>query len=315
MWRYLIRRLLLIVPSLVGVSLITFTLVRMIPGDIVTLMTAEQGSTDASRQVIGHSLGLDQPAPKQYLTWIAGVVHGNLGVSLWTHDTVAHQITLALPVTIELALLATLFAIVLAVPMGVISVMRQDTWLDYAVRLFATGTMSFPGFWLGTLVLTFGALWFRWNPPLVYHSLLSNVGANMEEFSVPAIILALGLAGVTARMLRSSLLEVMRQDYVRTARAKGVRERAVTYRHGIPNAVIPVVTLFGTQLGPVIGGSVVMETLFGLPGLGRLTYDAINHRDYLQVQANVLLLVAIYLIVNLVIDLSYGWFDPRIRYT
>jgi len=227
---------------------------------------------------------------------------------------VRNQLFKRIPVSAELAALAIVLALVIAIPVGVISAIRQDTFLDYIGRLVAISGLSLPDFWLGTVMLMMLSLWFRWLPPIGYVPFFTNPLANLQQFVFPALILGFRLSATSMRMTRSTMLEVLRQDYIRTAWSKGLRERVVIYRHALKNAMIPVITIIGTQFSVLLGGTVIMETIFVLPGVGRLTLDSIFNRDYTQLQGNVLFLAMVMVTANLVVDLSYAWFDPRIRY-
>lgn len=317
MSRYILRRFALMLPTLLGVTLLVFFSLRLIPGDIVERMAAEKGDTSPEAMAaVRESLGIDKPATQQYVIWMSGIVRGDFGKSYYaTSESVSERLFNTLPITLELGALAVTLAIVTGVPLGILSAVKQDTAADYGGRLLSIGMLSIPTFWVATLVITFGALWFGWSPPLKHVSFFSDPLGNLAQFIIPALMLFSNASGSFMRLMRSSLLDVMRQDYIRTARSKGLAEYAVVTRHALKNSMIPVVTLLGTSLGPLIGGSVVIESIFALPGLGRLTYDSIAQRDYVQVQINVLFLALIYTSVNLLIDLSYGWLDPRIRYS
>lgn len=312
MQQYVVRRLLLVVPVLVGVTLLVAGLIRLTPGDAVIVKLEESGHVsdlDAARR----ALGLDRSFPEQYASWVGGVLRGDLGTSFITDQPATAQIARALPVTVELAVLALLVAFAIGVPIGAVSAARRGTWPDHVGRLVSIGGLSMPSFWIGTLVLLYFAIWFRWIPPIAYVPLLEDPWRNLQQFGVPAIALGAHFSAVAMRMTRSALLEVVRQDYIRTAYAKGLRERAVIVRHALKNAMVPVVTILGVQFGYLLGGTVLIETVFNMPGLGRLTLDAITQRDYPQLQANVLVVGLMVVGVTLVVDLSYGWLDPRIR--
>lgn len=310
---YLVKRLLLLIPVLVGISILVFTSVRFIPGDVVNVLlqdTSKKERLDEMRE----ALGLTRPLHEQYLSWLWGSLHGDLGRSFYNGQPVLPEIIRRLPVTVELAILALGFAILVAIPAGVISALRQDTPLDYLVRITSMAGLSMPNFWLGTLLLVFPALWFRWIPPLGYVPIFKDPQVNLQQFLLPAMALGFHMSATSMRMTRSAMLEVLRQDYIRTAWSKGLRERAVIYHHALKNAMIPVITIMGNQFGFLLGGTVVMETIFSLPGMGRLTLDAIYQRDYPQLQANVLFVATFYVLVNLLVDVAYAWFDPRIRH-
>ena len=302
----------LLVPTMALVTLLVFSIIRLLPGDIVTLMMSEQGyATD--KAVLERMLGLDQPFYRQYLTYIARVFHGDLGVSFWTKEPVLEEILRRLPVSLELAVLAMFFGLLLALPAGIFSAIRQDTWLDYLLRSGAVGGLSIPGFWMATVVIVSASIWWQWVPPMRYTPLARDPVKNLSQLLLPAAILGLTLSASVMRMTRSMVLEVLREDYVRTAWAKGLPERLVVARHVLKNAMIPVVTVVGLQLSTLIGGTVIMESIFVLPGMGKFLLDAITWRDYPVIQGINLFLATGVIVLNLVIDLVYGVLDPRIR--
>jgi len=305
--RYLARRLLVAIPSLVIASAIVFTLPRLIPGDAVQLMLAE---TSYAKDIdeLRAKLGLDRALHVQYAEWAGRVLRGDLGESLWTRRPVLDELAQRLPVTAELAVYATIIALVIALPIGVLAAARQDTLADYIARSVAILGLSLPGFWLGTLLIVLPAIWcgfveFRLDP-----------AGHVGQMLLPALILGIASAAALMRLTRGMLLEALRQDYVRTAWAKGLAERKVVLKHALRNAVVPVITLLGTQLPLILGGTVVIETIFGLPGVSRFLFDAINQRDYPVIQGVNLLVVSTVVIVNLGVDVLYGVLDPRIRY-
>lgn len=310
---YLLRRLVLAIPVLVGVTLLAAGLIRLVPGDAVLVKLEEAGHV-VDLSAARHALGLDRSFPEQYLSWVAGVLRGDLGVSFITDRPVLPSVLRALPVTVELAVLALVVAAFIGVPVGVVSAVRRDRWPDHLGRLASIAGLSMPSFWIGTLVLLYFSLWFHWIPPIVYVPLLEDPLKNLQQFAVPAIALGAHFSAVAMRMTRSALLDVLRQDYVRTAYAKGLRERAVLVRHALKNALIPVVTVLGVQFSHLLGGTVLIETIFSMPGLGRLTLDAIVQRDYPQLQADVLAVAVMVIAVTLAVDLTYGWLNPRIRH-
>ncbi len=313
MWRYVVRRLVQAVPVLIGLTLAVFLVMRVIPGDAATVMLQEN-PTVQHRAELRKQLGLDRSLPQQYLLWVGGLVTGDLGTSFWTNGPVSQEIRRTAPVTIELALLASTIAVVVAVPIGIVSAVKQDSIWDYLGRSLSIGALSVPSFWLGTLAIVLPAIWFNWAPPVVYRPIWEAPLHNLGQFWIPALVIGVSTSGTLMRMTRSSLLEVLRQDYVRTARAKGLPGRLVVSRHMLRNAMIPVITLFGALIGALLTGAVITETIFNLPGFGSLTIDAITKRDYPQIQANVLMFGVVYVLVNLCIDLSYAVLDPRIRY-
>lgn len=313
MQRYLLRRLLLAVPVLVGVTLLAAGLIRLVPGDAVLVKLEEAGHV-TDLEAARHALGLDRSFPEQYVSWVGGVLRGDLGVSFITDRPVLPSVLRALPVTIELAFLALVVAACIGIPVGMISAVRRDRWPDYVGRLVSIAGLSMPSFWIGTLVLLYFSLWFRWIPPIIYVPFFEDPAKNIQQFAVPALALGSHFSAVAMRITRSALLEVLRQDYVRTAYAKGLRERTMLIRHALKNALIPVVTVLGVQFSHLLGGTVLIETVFSMPGLGRLTLDAIAQRDYPQLQADVLVVAVMVIAVTLAVDLGYGWLNPRIRH-
>ena len=259
-------------------------------------------------------LGLNDPIHIQYVKWIVSAVQLDFGDSFFTNRPIWEEVRPRLPLTFQFALMAIFLAIAFAVPMGVLSATRQDTWMDYSLRIFAIIGLAMPTFWVGALLLLALSLWFNWFPPLGYTAPWVDLKTNFIQLIFPAVALAYSTNAVAARMTRSQMLEVLREDYVRTAMAKGPRERVVVTRHALKNAALPVLTLFGVQFGFLLGGSVVIESVFSLPGIGRLLIFAINTRDFPMVQFLVMFIATIFLSVNLVVDLLYGWLDPRIRY-
>jgi peptide/nickel transport system permease protein len=316
MYKYVIRRLLLSVPVLLLSSLIVFGLMRVMPGDALTALMGESGNVSTKDLLkLKKDLGLDLPYYQQYGIWLWQMVSFNPGYSIFTNEPIAVALKKSIPVTLELAALAIILGLVIAIPVGVLSATRQDTASDYAGRVVAVSGLSIPDFWLGTLVITFAAIWFHWIPPIGYVSLWDSPWRNLQQFLLPAAILGFRLSAATMRMTRSTVLEVLREDYVRTAWAKGLAGRIVVYKHALKNALIPVITIVGGQLGVLLAGTVVVETIFALPGMGRLTVEAILYRDYPIVQTNVMLVAATLVTLNLVVDLTYAWLDPRIRYS
>lgn len=313
MQRYLIQRAGLIVPVLVLVSVIIFVLVRIVPGDIVTLKLGNQ-ATKQDVAALRAKLGLDQPVPVQYVDWLGGIVRGNFGSSLQDSQPVSQIILSSIPVTLELAMLTVCVSLLIAIPGGVSTAVWQDTWIDEIVRLSSITALAVPGFWLATLVLTYAAIWFHWSPPLTTPTPWQDLPDNLLRFGVPALILGVQFSALTLRMTRSMMLDVLRQDYMRTARAKGITERRVVLAHGLRNALIPVITLVGGQFAFLLGGTVIFEQIFGLPGLGQELLQAALYRDYPVIQAAVLFMAIVFLLVNLLVDLLYVAIDPRIRF-
>jgi peptide/nickel transport system permease protein len=259
-------------------------------------------------------LGLDRPIYIQYLDWMGGVVRGDLGTSLRNKTPVSEELLGRMPVTAELGILAMVIGLIIAIPIGVIAAVRQDSWSDYIGRTVAIGMLAIPAFWLGTLVITLPSVWWGWTPPLRYTRLLDDPLKNLGHVIVPAIILGMGLSGSLMRLTRAQMLEVLRQDFVRTASAKGLAEHAVVVRHALKNAFIPVLTLLGLQVSILVGGTVVLESVFVLPGMGRYLLEAVQYRDYPVIQGLNLIFATVIILANLLVDLMYGWLDPRVRY-
>lgn len=312
---YLVRRMLLLIPTLFVVSVVAFGIVRLMPGDVVLRQLSESPSfKQEDADALRAQLGLDEPVVKQYGKWVAGAVHGDLGRSLWSDKPVRDLLWERFIPTAELALIAFLMANSIAIVLGVVSAARQDSLLDQVLRLLSIGGLSLPNFWIGTMLIVFGAKWFGYLPPLTYVSLVEDPGRNLQQFLVPAAVIAISASSVIMRMVRSSMLEVLRQDYIRTGLAKGLRERRVIFGHALKNAMLPVVTLMGFQLSLLLSGSVVIELLCGIPGTGRMMFDAVSNRDYTVVQGAILLFAVILVVINLFVDLTYAWLDPRVSY-
>jgi peptide/nickel transport system permease protein len=311
--RYFLKRLLVAVPSLLIASVIVFSLVRFIPGDVVTLMM-EENQYAQDLEEMRRKLGLDRPIHLQYLEWLGRALRGDLGQSLYTGRPVLRELATRLPVSLELGAIALLVAIVMGVPIGIVSAVRQDTAHDYVARSTAILALSVPGFWLGTLVVVLPAIYFGWSPSIQYVRFDTNPWGHVVQFFVPGILLGVASAATVMRLTRTQLLEVLRQDYVRTAWAKGLAERRVVLKHCLKNALIPVVTVLGIQVAQILSGTVIFESIFGLPGMGRFLFDAISERDYPVIQAINLAVVTTVVMVNLMVDMTYAWLDPRIRY-
>jgi peptide/nickel transport system permease protein len=314
---YLAKRLLLIVPTLFGVAAVVFLIMRVIPGDVTLLILGgdQTGRIDPQQlAAMRHQLGLDQPLAVQFGTWLWGVLRLDFGTSLWTGQPVIEEVLIRLPLSLEVAILATIVSVLLAIPLGMLAAVRQDTWVDYVIRVVSIGGQAIPSFWVGILVILFLVIYFGWGPPLEFTPPWVDPWANFQQLVWPVLTIGYRYAAVTTRMTRSTVLEVLREDYIRTAWAKGLRERAVVIRHALKNAMLPVITLVGTEFAFLIGGLVVTETVFTLNGVGRFVVDAVAHRDYPVVQALVFLIALCFVIVNLLIDLTYAWLDPRIRY-
>jgi peptide/nickel transport system permease protein len=308
------RRLALLVPTLVGVSLVVFVLVRLLPGDATTLQLQDARATAQDEAALRHQLGLDKPMPAQYLDWLGTLARGDLGRSFKSRNPVVDELSGRIPVTLELGLMALLISAAIAIPVGVISAARQDTWADYLSRSTAIGLLAIPGFWLGTLVVTLPSVWWQWTPPLRYTRLFDDPPKNLAHVIIPALILGLGLSGGLMRLIRTQMLEVLRQDFVRTAAAKGLTEQSIVLRHALKNAFIPALTALGLQVSLLISGTVVLESIFVLPGMGRYLLEAVQARDYPAIQGLNLLFATVIVLANLLVDLLYGWLDPRVRY-
>ena len=319
MGAYAIRRLLWIPVTVIVVSIIVFCLVRWIPGNVVDLIIAQQlptGGNEAEERIaIQHALGLDKPWPVQYGVWVGNIViHGSLGKTLQGNQDIGQEVMHRLGVTMELAVLALLIGIIFSIPIGVYSAIRQDTISDYILRSIAIIFISVPAFWIGTMIMIYPSIWWGWSPPMQLISFAKDPLGNLGMFILPAFILGMGLIGYSMRMTRTMMLEVLRQDYTRTAWAKGLNERVIVIRHVLKNALIPVITIIGMQIPMLIGGAVIIEEIFVLPGLGRLMLDALSQRDYPVVSAVNLVLASFVIVINLIVDLTYGWMDPRIHY-
>ena len=312
---YVTRRILHGLLVLWLVSLVIFSLVRVLPGDAV-IMQLDQAAAPTPEALARarQELGLERPFLAQYRTWISGVVQGDLGRSLVTRRPVTQELLKRINLTSHLAVMSVVVALLIAIPIGVLSAVKQDTMSDYVGRLFAILGLSLPDFWLATVVITFLAIWFQWIPPIGFAPLWVDPVRCLSQLLIPAVIIGARLAAVSMRMTRSSLLEVLGQDYIRTARAKGVRERAVVVRHVLKNAFIPVVTVVGQQFSVLLGGTVIVEFIFLQPGVGSLILDAVLLRDYTLIQGAVLFFATVIVVTNLLVDLSYAWLDPRIRY-
>lgn len=317
MRNYIIRRLLLLIPTIFIVTIIVFCAVRFIPGSVVELMAAQHGETqdiEYTVTMIRREMGLDVPIYVQYGRWMASVFRGDLGRSLWTHRSISHDILQRLPISIELGIMAIIVAILIALPVGIISAIRQDTMTDYVTRGIAIILISVPSFWVGTMIMVYPAKYLGWMPSVLYVPFFQDPLGNLSQFVIPALILGMVMSGTTMRMTRTMMLEVLRQDYIRTAWAKGLKEGVVISRHALKNALIPVVTIVGMQLPVLVGGSVILEMIFGLPGIGRYFIIALTQRDYPIVSAINLIIAIFVMFCNLGVDLLYARLDPRIQY-
>jgi peptide/nickel transport system permease protein len=313
LYRFVVRRLLLAALTMFIVSIVTFFMLRLIPGDIIDLMLADFGYA-ADRGLLETQLGLNLPLYTQFSNWFFGLLTGDLGDSLWTGRTVAEELSVRYPVTIELAAIALISSVVISIPVGIITAVRQDTWVDYILRSTSIGFVAVPVLWIGTLVITVPAILWGWSPPLSYVPFADNPLKNLSVMLLPGLIIGVPLIGGVIRMTRAMMLEVVRQDYIRTAWAKGLRPRTIWYRHAVRNAMIPVLSLLGLQIPFLLGGTVVIEQIFNLPGMGQYMLSSLQHRDYVPAQTIVLIFAAGTVLINLIVDLLYSYLDPRIRY-
>ncbi len=316
---YLIRRVLGLLPILLGLSLLVFFIMRMLPGDVAMMILAgdvdDVGHVDPEAlEVLREQLGLNKPLIVQYFSWVGGLLTLDAGNSLWSGRPVFVEIGERLPLTAELAALAMVISIVIALPLGILSALRQDTWLDYMFRTISIAGLAVPNFWIGTLIILFLSVWFNWAPPLGYVGFFEDPWVNIQQLFWPALVVGYGNAAIIARMTRSTMLEVLREDYIRTARSKGLDQNTILTVHALKNAMLPVLTLAAISLGHLLNGTVILETIFTLPGIGRYLIDAIFNRDYPVVQTIVMLLGVLFVALNLITDILYGVLDPRIRY-
>ncbi len=304
------------VPTLFGAVTFIFLIMKILPGDIAMMILGEETGQGSPEQValLREQLGLNRPLYVQYFSWLWGIVRLDFGTSLWTGLPVFHEIWIRLPITLTLITFSVIISMVLAVPIGIVAALKQDSWVDYGLRVFTIAGLSIPSFWFGMMVILILLVVFSWFPPLTYAVIYTNPWVSLQQLFLPAIVLGFRQTAVSARMMRSSMLEVLREDYVRTARAKGLMERTVVYLHALKNAALPVVTIFGVEMVILFSGAVIIERMFNVPGVGTLIVDAMGRRDIPLVQGVVLIIVVFVLIVNLIVDLIYSWLDPRIRY-
>jgi peptide/nickel transport system permease protein len=304
------------IPTLFGVAVLVFFLLRIVPGDIVELKYAGSGAY-APKEAIAREraqLGLDQPLWKQFSGWILGMPRLDFGTSMWTGRPITHEIAIRLELSIELALLATFVAVLISVPLGTLAAVKQDTWIDYSVRVFSIAGLAIPSFWLGIVIILVFIIYFQWLPPLTFTPFWVDPKANLMQLIWPALAVGYRYSAVATRMTRSAVLEVLREDYIRTARAKGLRESAVFIRHALKNALLPVITVIGLEFAFLVGGLVVTEQVFNLNGIGKLFVDAISQRDYTMVQGLVVLTSFVFIFVNFLVDMINAFLDPRVRY-
>jgi peptide/nickel transport system permease protein len=317
MQRYLIRRALLILPTLLGVSFVVFAIVRLAPGDVITVISGDFGASNKeSREALKKEYGLDKNIPQQYVTWLGEVGRFDLGKSILSNRTVTSELKTRLPITFELGLMAIVFSVIVAVPIGIVSAIRQDTAWDYIGRSFAISLLAVPGFAVALILITFASRSFTWGvPPRTFVHITDDPIGNFKMLAMPAIILGASLSGSVMRFTRSTMLEVLRQDYIRTAWSKGLRERSIIMRHALRNAFIPVITVIGLQLPVLVGGTVIIESVYSIPGMGRYYIDAVNQKDYPVIQAINLVVALVVVFANLGVDVMYSVLDPRIRYS
>ncbi len=314
MGKYIVKRLLLLIPTILIVCVIVFALMRMVPGDavdvVVNKLTAQGQAVDEAK--VEAMLGLDKPAIQQFFIWLKDILKGDLGDSYFQYLPVLELIKQKLPATIQLGVMSLLFSLIISIPTGLFCAARQDSVGDYGIRGFSTVLVSLPIFWVATLILIYGSLLLGYSPPMTYVSVFEDFAANMRMFLIPALLSAIGQAGMQIRMVRTMTLEVMRQDYIRTAWSKGVGERMVLFGHAFRNALIPVITMIGGNIAMLLGGNVIMENIFNVPGVGSLLVNALNTRDYPIVQGCVLILAVFVMVINLLVDVCYKWIDPRV---
>ncbi|MFL2688386.1 MAG: ABC transporter permease [Alphaproteobacteria bacterium] len=323
MYKYTVKRVLLMVPTLVGAAILVFCLLRLIPGDVCELRLAGSGTYVDPQAILDcqQRLGISDPLWKQFIDFMVGLFTFNFGQSMWTGQPIVHEIELRFALSLQVAIMATIVSVAIAIPLGTISAVRQNTWLDYIVRGFSIAGIAMPSFWLGILIilglLIYTQAWFGapWMPPIQYVSLFDDPIGNIAQLIWPAIATGYRYSAVATRMMRSALLEVLREDYIRTARAKGLLEKVITQRHAWKNALLPVITVIGIEFAFLMGGLVVTEQVFNLNGLGKLFVESVTNHDYTMTQALVMLVATIFVITNFLVDLCYAWLDPRIRYS
>ena len=316
MIKYIVKRLLLMIPTLLGVAVLIFFLMRVVPGDIVELRFmgdsafASKDNLDKERA----RLGLDQPLWQQFVTWMTGIIRLDFGTSMWTGSPIIEEIKLRAALSFQLAVMATIIAVALAIPLGVLAALKQDTWVDYSVRIFSIAGLATPSFWLGIVFILGLLIIFKWLPPMVYTPFWVNPWQNMLQLIWPALAVGYRYSAVATRMTRSAMLEVLREDYIRTARSKGLWQKLILSRHALKNAMLPVLTVIALEFAFLMGGLVVTEQVFNLNGLGMLFVESVSRRDYTLTQALVMLVAFVFIFVNFAVDLMYAWLDPRIRF-
>ena len=314
---YIFKRLLAMIPTLLGVAVLIFVLLRVVPGDVVEARYLAQGSQFQSQDLMNQErakLGLDQPLWKQFTTWMAGIARLDFGLSMWTGSPITEEIKLRFALSLQLAIMASLLAQVLAIPLGILAAVKQDTWVDYAVRVFSIAGLATPSFWLGILMILGMLIVFKWVPPMVFTPLWVDPWQNLVQLIWPALAVGYRYSAVGTRMMRSAMLEVLREDYIRTARAKGLWLKLILSRHALKNAILPVLTIMSLEFAFLLGGLVVTEQVFNLNGIGKLFVETVARADYTMVQALVMLVAVFFILINFAVDLLYAVFDPRIRY-
>jgi len=316
-FRYLIRRILLMLPTLIGVAVLVFLLMRLIPGDIVELRLGGESGQVTEEQIAKarHELGLDRPLWVQFADWMIGAFQFDFGKSMWTGRPITEEIWIRFPVSLQIAIMSTIFATILAIPLGTIAALKQDTWVDYVVRTVSIAGLATPSFWLGIMMILGLLIYFHWLPPISYKNIWDAPLYNLQMMIWPALATGYRYSSVAMRMTRSTVLEVLREDYIRTARAKGLVEKIVINRHALTNAMLPVITVIGIEFAFLMGGLVVTEQVFNLNGIGRLFVQSVGQKDYTMVQGLVLLVAFVFVFTNFVVDILYAWLDPRIHYT
>lgn len=317
---YIIRRLILLIPTMLIVTIVLFLVIRLMPGNVIELMVLQHsqeqaGEMQLDEDMIREMMGFNKPMHTQYFDWVSGIfLRGDFGTSLWTERTLTEDLRDRIAVTFELGLLTMIVMNVIGIPIGIYSAIRQDTWLDYVGRSFAILSLATPAFWLATMLIVYGSIYFNWSPQIEYIPFTVNPLANLRQLIIPAVLIGTAGTGGMVRFLRTIMLEVLRQDYVRTAWSKGLTERVIVIKHALRNALIPVITMFAPQVGMLIGGSVIMEQIFCLPGMGRYLLETLTRRDYLLVSGTNLIYGGFAMFMILLTDLSYAWADPRVRY-
>jgi peptide/nickel transport system permease protein len=316
MQRYILQRLLLTIPTLLGLTMLVFFFLRVaLPTDAVDKIVGEYGRNDVELQArLRKQLGLSSSVPSQYLHWVGGIMTGDMGKSLYSGVPVTTEMRRRIPVSLELGIVGLVSSVLVAIPIGMLAAAFQDHWPDYILRGGAVLLTAVPGFWIAILLLTFGSLWFDWAPPIHFKYIYEDPWAHLKIMLVPALLIALTPSGSLIRLVRTQMLEVLRQDYIRTAHAKGLKPRTVFLRHGLRNSLIPVVTVIGLSLPTIVAGTVIFETIFIIPGMGRYLVDSVNNLDYPVIQATNLFFAVLIVLANLIVDVSYGYLDPRIRY-